>query len=232
MMSLRRLPRVEVDLMYSRTAENDPFYASLTRQFHQESTARHRRYWVIPQFGVGVALCQLPEKYDTYFMDIEAAGRRNCKKAMRLGYEFRRIDHNAHLEEIAEIRKSKEIRQGQMSEEFLQAPVGPAHNPPARCRCHDYPYFGVLLQGALRAYAGCFICGEVCLLEHIFGHGQYESDGLVPRLYCGIVEYLLANHPEVRYFAYGSYMGASETMRRFKRKFLFLPHNVNWKLES
>ncbi len=229
-LALRKLPRVKVDLRYREAVSNDPFYASLVRQFYNDSMSRHRRYWVIPRFAVGVALCRLPENYDEYFRRIEAAGRRNCKKAMRLGYDFRRIEFNNHLSDIAAIRHSKEIRQGPMSAAFLNGGVAPVSNPPALNRVHDYPYFGVLRERMLRAYAGCFICGEVCLLEHVLGHGDFESDGIVPRLYCGIVEYLLANHPEVRYFAYGTYMGAGETLRRFKRKFLFQPHNVDWDL--
>lgn len=229
-LSLRKLPRVKIDLRYRDTASNDPFYALLVRQFHRESRARHPRYWVIPRFAAGVALIRLPACYETYFSEIEAAGRRNCKKAMRLGYDFQRIDYNCHLSEIAAIRQSKDVRQGRVSVAFMQAPVSPIENPPSRNRIHDYPYFGVLRDGSLRAYAGCFVCGEACLLEHVFGHGEFEPDGVVPRLYCGIVEYLLANHPEVRYFIYGTYMGASETLRRFKRKFLFQPHNVDWSL--
>jgi hypothetical protein len=229
-LALRKLPRVKIDLRYREAASNDPFYASLVRQFYRESLARHPRYLVIPRFTVGVALFHLPDSYDTYFRCIEAAGRRNCKKAMRLGYDFRRIEHNHHLSEISAIRRSKEVRQGPMSEALLRGDVVPVSNPQTLNRIHDYPYFGVLRDGSLRAYAGCFICGEVCLLEHVFGHGDFESDGIVPRLYCGIVEYLLANHPEIRYFAYGTYMGAGETLRRFKRKFLFQPHNVDWDL--
>src|SRR5262249_38502859 len=43
---------------------------------------------------------------------------------------------------------------------------------------------------------------------------------------------IYASYPTVKYYAYGTYFGASESMRRFKRKFLFYPHRVTWKLET
>jgi hypothetical protein len=32
-------------------------------------------------------------------------------------------------------------------------------------------------------------------------------------------EYVAENHPAVKYYCYGTYFGARETMKRFKRKF-------------
>ena len=50
---------------------------------------------------VGVAVCRLPRDFSyVYFMQIEAAVRRNVKKARRLGYEFRRIEYNDYLTDV------------------------------------------------------------------------------------------------------------------------------------
>ena len=68
------------------------------------------------------------------------------------------------------------------------------------------------------------------MLEHVYGHADRQPDGVVPMLIVGIAEHLIRQRPMVKYFCYGTYFGASTTMRRFKRKFLFEPHRVDWQL--
>ena len=68
------------------------------------------------------------------------------------------------------------------------------------------------------------------MIEHIYGHAAYQSDGIVPLLLVGMGEYVRAHYPTVMYYGYGSYFGASETLRRFKRKFCFQPYRVKWLL--
>jgi hypothetical protein len=178
----------------------------------------------------GVAVCVLPRQFDSYFMTIDGSARRNYKKAQRGGYEFSRIDYNSFLDDITAIRRSTDRRQGKLPEEFLSQPARPVTDPPSRSPSHDYPYFGVRREGKLYSYAGCLVAGELCMLQHIFGHAAFQSDGIVPLLIVSIAKYLLAHHPEVKYYAYGTFFGAGETMRRFKTKFAFVPHRVTWQL--
>lgn len=225
-----RLPQIEIDLMLRETSGNQPFFAEVTREFFRESRRRHRKFMLIGNLTHGVALCRLPESFDEYFMMIEAAGRRNVKKANRLGYEFRRIEYNDHLKEIGEIRRSAPVRQGRLPDEFLSGEVSPCRNPVSNSSCHDYPYFGVLRDGRLAAYMGVLIAGELAIIEHIYGHADLQSDGVVPKLIVGGAEWLMENAPAVKWYGYGSYFGASESLRRFKRKFRFKPYRVQWKL--
>ncbi|HEX5444151.1 MAG TPA: hypothetical protein VFW87_10000, partial [Pirellulales bacterium] len=67
-------------------------------------------------------------------------------------------------------------------------------------------------------------------LEHILGDAAYHAEGVVPLLIVSLAKHLREQYPEVKYFVYGTYFGAREAMRRFKRKFLFMPHRVQWKL--
>jgi hypothetical protein len=224
-----RMPRVSIDLMHGKTADNDPFYGRTVKKFYGEAHARHRKFPLIRTMEWGVALCRLPSSFDEYFMCIEAAGRRNYKKAKRNGYLFEKIDFNRHLDDIGEIRRSATHRQGEIPEELL-GEVKPCENPVSKDRTHDYPYFGVLKDGKLSAYAGCLIAGELCMIEHIYGHADKMSDGVVPMLIVGMAGYVMENHPDVKYYGYGTYFGASESMRRFKRKFKFLPCRVSWVL--
>jgi hypothetical protein len=225
-----KLPRVEVNLMLSATRENDPFYQRLVLELYASTRRRHPRFPLIRQKTFGVALARLPDSFDQYFMAIEAAGRRNVKKARRLGYRFAPIRFNDHIADVTEIRRSTDRRQGPMPKEFLQEEVNPCTDPPSTTQLHEWPYFGVLKDEKLFAYAGCFICGEICFLEHIYGHSAFHSDGIVPMLIVGIAQHLIESRPSVRYYCYSNYFGASITLRRFQRKFLFLPHKVKWVL--
>ncbi len=230
---IRQLPEVTVHLMADRAeAKNHPFYARLVREHYRDATRRHPKFPLIRHIEWGVALCKLPATFDEYFMMVEGAARRNYKKAVRLGHHFRPIDYDDHLREIEAIHRSTTIRQGPMPK-HLMGTLEPVRNPRPLDRVHGYPAFGVFnADGVLRAYATCHIAGEICMLEDIYGDARHQSDGYVPLLYLSIGDYLLANHPEVKYFSYGTYYGASPTLRRFKRKFRFLPHRVVWKLDS
>jgi len=226
-----RMPSVTVDLMHRATTGNDPFYSETVREFHRSACAPHPKLRLIGQFNYGVAVCVLPAGYDDYFMMIDAAARRNYKKATRLGYSFDKIDYNRHLDDIREVRRSTPERQGrQLPTELIRDEVEPCRNPPTRTAAHDYPYFGILRDGKVVAYAGCLIAGQVCILEHILGHMAKQSDGIVPMLIIDIAKFVMAHHPDVKYYMYGTYFGAGTTMRRFKRKFRFMPHKVHWVL--
>ena len=221
---------VPINLMFSSVKGKDPFYARVTEDFYRDAMRRHPKVPLIRRLQFGVALCVLSSQFDDYFMSIEPAARRNFKKAQRNGYIFHRINVNDHLCGISEIRKSAEVRQGRMPDEYLAGEVQACINPAPVACTHDYPYFGVIKEGKLVAYAGVMIAGELAMIEHIFGHATHQGDGVVPMMLIGMVEYILGNYPSVKYYGYGSYFGASETLRRFKRKFCFTPHRVKWML--
>lgn len=229
----RTLPEKTVYLMADRAkAKNHPFYAELVEKHYNDATRRHPKFPLIRHIEWGVALCTLPATFDDYFMMVEGAARRNFKKATRLGHEFRPINYDDHLREIEAIHRSTTVRQGPMPA-HLMGELKPVRNPQPLDRAHGYPAFGVFNnEGKLRAYATCHIAGEICMLEDIYGDARHQSDGYVPLLYLSIGQYLLEHHPEVKYFSYGTYYGASPTLRRFKRKFHFMPHRVRWELHS
>jgi len=227
---LAGLPTIDIDLMYARTADNDPFYGRITKEFYVSARRRHPKFPLVRRLTQGVAVCTLPSTFDEYFSQIEAAGRRNFKKANRNGFTFAPIAFNDFLDDVGRIRRSTEYRQGRVPETLLSEDVEPCANPASRNGYHDYPYFGIIRDDALYAYAGCRIAGELCMIEHILGDAAVQSEGIVPMLILSIATRLKERYPAVKYFAYGSYFGAREEMRRFKRKFLFLPHRVRWHL--
>ena len=109
---LANLPRVSVNLMAERAAQNDPFYAWLARDFYEGANRRHPKFPLVRSLEYGVALCPLPASFDAYLAGLEASARRNCRKAERLGYAVRRFGYNSRLEEVREIWTSTPVRQG------------------------------------------------------------------------------------------------------------------------
>ncbi len=226
------MPVLTINLMLKRSLDNDPFYPQVVREWHSDAVKRHQKFPLLRTKEWGCAVCVLPRTHQDYFMYVEAAARRNFKKAQKAGYTFRVIDFNAHLAEVAEIRQSTTERQGAVPDSFLTGDVAAHQNPKSRSAFHAYPYFGVFLEEKLVAYSSCFVAGELCSLQHILGHAGFQSDGIVPMMLIGIAEHLYTDHPAVRYFMYGTYFGAAPAMRRFKKKFRFYPHRVHWRLDA
>ncbi|PWY54087.1 hypothetical protein DGG96_18775 [Legionella qingyii] len=227
-----RLPKITINLMCEKTIENDPFFAKIVKNYYQETLKQHKAFFFIKRNKYGVALCKLPKTFNDYFMQLEGSARRNYKKANKFGYSMQKINFNEHLEDVREIWLSTPIRQGLLPQYIIEGSVRSHNNPPSSTEYHDYPYFGIFKERKLIAYASCFVAGELCQITEIYGHFLFQKDGPVPMLIIDIAREILRSYPNVRYYSYGNYFGASKSMRRFKRKFLFKPHKVLWKLNS
>ena len=226
---IRNLPRISVNLMIAETKDNDTFFNKVTRDFYIDARKRHPKFPLVRQMEIGLATCILEGEEKKYSERLDSAARRNLKKAARLGYRFQYIDYNSHLPAITAIHQSAPVRQGRdMPTDLLARAATPHSNPPSTNHCHDYPYFGIFKEDHLVAYASCFVAGEICALNTIFGHADYLADGVVPMLIASIGDDIPQRHPVVKYYTYGLYFGASETLKRFKRKFLFQPQRVTW----
>ena len=230
LLAIRTMPTVTVDLMLRHASDNDPFFAHATRESYDYTQTRIRKFPLIKRDQYGVALCELPTTFDEYFMAIEASGRRNVRKAERNRFRFERIRFNDHLDGVKAIWQSADVRQGQVPDYVAKGQVKPSQNPETKTNVHDYPYFGVLKDGELVAYAGCLVAGDLCAIEQIYGHAEYQNQGVVPMVITGIVGYALEHYPKVKVYTYDNFFGASETLRRFKKKFGFVPHKVKWVL--
>lgn len=229
---LFKTPKIELSLEYNKIEGKDPFYEKVTLDFFELVNRRRKKMPLFRQMTRGVAVCYLEDGFDSYLKSIESSGRRNIKKANRLGYTFRKMTYNDYLDGIWEIRKSTSIRQGKVSDNFINNKPKPNKDPIPKNNTHGYPYFGVFdNENKLVAYAGCFLAGEVIELSHFYGHAEHQKNGVVPLLITSIADYVIAKHPEVKVFLYGGYVGASPTLRRFKKKFQFMPHQVKWILK-
>ena len=225
------MEKVCVRLMYSRAMDNHKFFQKVVTDFYKESTARHSKFFVIKQMTVGVALCRMPLSKEQYFMTIEASARRNYKKSVNKGFSFSPIDYNEHLDEVWDILRSTTTRQGEMPGHLLNVRPTPHTNPKSKSHYHDYPYFGIFgPEGKLVAYASCCMTGELAMITEIFGHAEYQEEGIVPLLIIETGKWLYDHYPASIWYGYGTYFGAGEQMQRFKRKFNFLPYRVKWLL--
>lgn len=228
---LGSLPSLTINLRYAETQRNEEFFRRYTMDFYRETQRRHRKLPLVKAMTYGVALKVMEDDFDAYFMSLDGSARRNYKKARRNGFEFGKLDYNEKLDEIREILASAEVRQGKMPEHLLKGEtVAPVRNPVSKTDIHDYPFYGVTREGKVRAYAGCFVCGDLCMIESIYGHAEYQSFGVVPLLIISIAREILEEYPGVRYYGYGTMYGASREMQRFKRKFRFEPAKVKWVL--
>lgn len=228
--ALRGMPKIAVNLMADKAVGNEPFYQAMVIDYYKYTRKRHRKFPLLRHDQYGVALLELPDKFDDYFMMVAGAARRNYKKAKRLGYEFKEIVHNDFLDDIGEIWKSASVRQGEVPDYLKDGRVTPATHPASKNEYQDYIYYGVLKEGKLFAYAGCMISGELGAIEHIYGHAGYQSDGVVPMLIMGIAEDMIIKRSAVKYYTYDTFLGAGETLQRFKKKFGFKPYNVKWQV--
>jgi hypothetical protein len=230
---LMNLPHIEINLQLEKTAGNDPFFETAVRRFYRDAWTPHPKLLYFGRkYQYGFAACPVPAAFDDYFRRLDSSARRNHRKAVREGYVFKRLDYNAHLEDVREIWQSAPVRQGIMPLEFREGKVRPITDPPSSSMYQDYPYFGVFKDGKLVCYAGCLISGDLCSLNDIFGHDKYLEAGVVPFAIIEIMRMVMVSYPSVKYYGYGTYFGASESMRRFKRKLLFLPHRVTWRLQT
>ncbi len=230
---IRTMPRVDINLHLDKCEGNHPFFAKITQEFFNDATKRHRKLPLIRQMEYGVALFLLDNDPDTHLKAIESSARRNFKKALRNGYYFKKINFNDYLDDIWDIRRSTKVRQGDMPEEFINKKPSPRNDPESLSNSHDYAYFGIFNKDhKLVAYAGCFIAGELCMIEHIYGHSDYQKDGVVPMLIISMAQYVVENYPLVKVYSYGTFLGANPSMQRFKKKFRLLPHKVTWYLTA
>ncbi|WP_163131982.1 hypothetical protein [Agarivorans sp. Alg241-V36] len=224
-------PDLNISLKYGLAKNEGPFFSEFTRTFFKEVTRRHPKMPIFGRMTRGVAVCKLDADYNSYFSSLESSARRNVRKALRLGYVFEPINYNDYLDEIYEIRCSASVRQGAMDADMLNTKPKPNTDKKSKSGTHNYPYFGVFDNNRkLVAYAGCIVAGELLELSHYFGHKDYQRDGIVPLLITEIAKKSIEGYSGVKYFVYGSYVNSSETLARFKKKLMFKPYHVHWKL--
>lgn len=222
------MPKLNVNLMYKLTKDNDPFYGMVTKKFYNMCNSYHPKYKVIPRYRYGIAIMSLTKTWSEYFKSLSGPAQRNYRKALKNECVFKRIEYNDYLDDIYDIIHSTDIRQGEMRVNNSDNYMIPNNDPKSNTTYHDYPYFGVLLNNKLVAIGSCLIAGEYAELTTVYGNVKYQQLGIVPFMVINAVRMLIEEYTNVKYFGYDTYFGARVGMRRFKRKMLFSPFKVRW----
>jgi hypothetical protein len=217
-LELARLPGVEIELSGDERCH----------QLYEAFTRRHARWHLIQNKKWGVALLEIPERYDDYFRDPKQAHlRKQVGRASRAGFTFARLDPLVRLDEILAINRSAEERQGQ--------PMHPAYFDEATVRRYlerTADVFGVSdAAGVLRAYFCFRICGPVACGERILGHADVLDKGIMYLLVAEVVRELSHRRQDAGrpvWLYYDMFPGASPGMRQFKHWIGCEPYKVSW----
>jgi hypothetical protein len=218
-LELARLPGVSIELSGDERCH----------QLYEAFTRRHARWRLIQNNKWGVALLEVPERFDDYFRDPRQAHlRKQAGRATRAGFTVAPVDDPpARLEEILAINRSAQERQGQ--------PMHPAYFDEATVRRYlerTADVFGVSDEaGVLRGYFCFRMCGSVACGERVLGHADFLGQGIMYLLLAETVRELSSRRQGTGrpvWMYYDMFPGASPGMRQFKQWIGCVPYRVSW----
>jgi hypothetical protein len=217
-LELSRMPGVSAEMSGDEACR--ALFSSFTR--------RHGTLKVIQSKRWGVALLEIPHGFEDYFRSPDRAHlRREFNRAERSGFRFTVVDPSARIDEILEINRSIDTRQG--------LPMHPSYLDEAKVRRYmerSADVFGVTdASGRLTAYLCIRVCGDVGCVERILGHSDVLRQGVMWVLIAGAVRAMVERRERdgaPRWMMYDTYFGASPGLRQFKQWAGFEPHRVSW----
>ncbi|MFC5512699.1 hypothetical protein ACFPOU_16425 [Massilia jejuensis] len=197
------------------------------RAAYRYYTKPHPRYKLIRHKTIGAALLDLGSlrSEDQYLELIKGknAGAYHAKRARGRGYQLRRIDRNAHIDDIYAINTSLEERQGRPMDANYR-------EKPARFdTLSHFRYYGVFsAEGRLVAYANLGHYGNFASFSQLIG--IRNNDGIMHMMVVGIVSELIGEQ-RVRYLMYDTFFGAQPGMQTFKKILGFRPYRAKYALQ-
>lgn len=139
----------------------------------------------------------IPKSHADYLRFIGDSSRNMIRKAVRHGYEYKAANPNDYPDDILEIRTSTEIRQGKkIPAYFYQRPQSILLKH--ACPRHREIFFGAFFEGKIRAYITMFCYGEILQINHILGHRDHLSSGVMNLLMSEAVREIIETMPWVR----------------------------------
>ena len=153
----------------------------------------------VTNFQLG-AYADVDMPYADYWNNTYTNKSRNMvRKADKL-FTYRLFDRNDYLTDIYEINTSKPIRQGPMSEGYLEQPKA-SSNKLSNYATYQQEFVGAFKDGKLVAYINALVCGRIYIFNQILGHNNYLKDGVMN----GLVDYAVklgCNSGRVKYLYY------------------------------
>ena len=148
-----------------------------------------------------------------------------ARKAMRRGYVFKEIDRNHFIDDIYEVNISAPVRQGRkMSSNYLQKQLKYDNK-------ENYRYFAVLTnEGKLVSYCNIGFYGEFVLINALLGHKKYLNDGIMYLMMIELNKLIFNEYKPkgYKYIMYDTFFGASDGLKKFKKKLGYKPYKVKW----
>jgi hypothetical protein len=204
----------------------------LPQELHGKFTAPHEDYPGYGAMEVNVAVIVIPDDIENDWWNTAESKwmRQKVRRCQKAGYEFRRFEHNDHIDEIHEINTSLDQRQGaKMSSLYTTKPAPQRSLKNQPCKRHRRDYYGVFKDGKLYAYTYVLTCGEMMVYSRLLGHGDALKDDVMNLM---VFEAAKTRHEEsgTRYAIYHMADNGTEGLQFFKRKMGFAGHRVHWKL--
>jgi len=224
---ISKLPKISIKFKNSNSQSIDNYEVT-----YRYFTKPHR-FKIIKNKSIGVAIIDfnLYQNFDEYYKIINGknSSAYYARKASKRGYEFIEIDRRDYIDDIYEINTSSLTRQGKkMSNSYLKKVKEYQDKS-------NYRYFGVIdKNGKLLSYCNIGFYGEFTLISTLLGHKKYLNDGI---MYLMLVEFTKLMFEEYqkdgyRYIMYDTFFGASDGLKKFKKKLGFKPYRVTWIWEN
>lgn len=213
---LRKLPAVSISMCGCEQC----------KYYYGYFIKRHPRFKIIQNKKWGAALVTIPATFNDYLKGKKMqALRTNRTHAIKSGYTVGRFCATDRIQEILAINTSLHIRQGWlMSEDYL------CKDELKKFFANIPPIFGVFNnEGILKAYAYVLICGDVCIIIRILGHGDNLGDGIMYYLVSEIIrEVIELKQDRPKWLVYDTMLGAQTGLRYFKEKCGFKAYKAKW----
>lgn len=212
-----RAPRVKIEI----------YGGEESLEVYRAFTARHRRFKFTSAKRWGVALLRLPGSGDSYLASVARLARRRRRNALAVGYRYVLVSPMAHIDEILEINKSSESRQGRQMESAYLDRARLVSILGGRTTIH-----GILdTRGRLRAYADVLDIGGAYTFSYLIGHADDLDQGIMYLLVGEVVRSCIDARRvdgSPTWLMVDTFWGASAGLAFFKERTGFRPFTVDW----
>jgi hypothetical protein len=144
------------------------------------------------------AMLSIPSTIDSYMYDIGDKSRNMIKKAIKLGYSYKKVIANNYIDDIINIRTSDTLRQGQAIPEYFYQRPDNILSFDSGCALHGEEFFGIFKDNELIAYSTIFLYGELAQVNHILGHKDHLQNGVMNLLVFEIINSFINSKPWIK----------------------------------
>ncbi|MFM9007125.1 MAG: GNAT family N-acetyltransferase [Bacteroidota bacterium] len=197
------------------------------KRMYASFTSAHPRMPLLSRKTWGIALIDLNslQHPDAYYKSV--SGKNSAayfsRKSQKNGYQIQVFDPNLLQDQMLEIHRSVEMRQGKSIDSSYLKPMQYPENDFNR-------YYGVFKDGKLTGYIWAIRSGELMVINRIMGHKNHLDQGIMYALVLYLVE-LAFSVGSVRFVMYDTLLNASEGLKMFKKRTGFSPYRVKWRLD-